>query len=773
MRYVKWIVLALVLLIGGLVAVALSIDVNRFKPQILAQAQSAVGRKVDVASDLKLAIFPKPAVTVKGVTLANPSWASRPNMLTVGEFSAELDLFALLGRQLKIDRLVLADVDLLLEKDRQGRANWEFGEPAKQAAQTQAPVQAEADGVTLTMPTISDLLLKNIKLTYRDAQAGASNDVLLSELSLKSNSAGMLAAKLAAKVDGNDITADGTFGTLAEMMAPTKPWPVKLNLAIPNAGLKATVDGSVKDPVGGKGYALKFTAEAPDIAKLAALAKQTAPSFGPLSAAGTLRDDAGEPGVFDLKAGLGSDDIGRVAVTGSVRQLMQQKGLVLEIDFATPNAKAFAAKFGAEVAQAVPVKLKAQVKDTGPKRYALSNISADIAGSDLAGNGEIALVGAKPAVKFDLASKSLDLMPLLGDGKGGTAGGAGGAGGKAAPKQSDRVFSDEPLPLDGLNAADADLRFKADKFRAPMLAAQNVTVALTLKDGVLNVKPFGLGVSGGSIGGELGLNGKSKALTVKLDGKNFGLSDYLKSEKITDIISRDARTDLTADLTSQGGSVRALMAGLNGKVLIKVGEGELRDQYLDFLGADILRTLGRIGQATAKTKLECVVTALEIKGGVATPKPLFVETGRITIAGEGAINLGTEQLDLKIVPSSREAALASLAVPIKIGGTLANPSGYPDPVATAKGVVGALAGAALLGPAAILSPLMSSGSSETGQQACAKAVALAEGKPVPGGTARPAQQGQGQQGAQQQQAPAQNNNPVENLGRSLNNLFRR
>ncbi len=767
MRYVKWILLALVLLIGGAVVVALNIDVNRFKPEILAQAQSVLGRKVDVASDFKLAIFPKPAVTVKGVTLANPAWASRPNMLTVGEFSAELDFFALIGRQIKIDRLVLADVDLLLEKDRQGRANWEFGEPAKQAVQA-APKQAEADGATPTMPAISDLLLKNIKLTYRDAQAGASNDVLLSELSLKAGSSGALAAKLVAKVDGNEITADGTFGSLAEMMAPTRPWPVKMNLAIPTAGLKATVDGSVKDPVGGKGYALKFTAEAPDIAKLAALAKQTAPSFGPLNAAGTLRDDAGEPGVFDLKAGLGSDDIGRVAVAGSVRQLLQQKGLALDIDFATPNVKAFAAKFGAEVAQAVPVKLKAQVKDSGPKRYSLANINADIAGSDLAGNGEIALAGAKPAVKFDLASKSLDLMPLLGDGKAGSTGGSGSGGKAAAPKQGDRVFSDESLPLDGLNAADAELRFKADKFRAPMLAAQNVNVALTLKDGVLNVKPFGLGVSGGSIGGELGLNGKSKALTVKLDAKNFGLSDYLKAEKISDIISRDARTDLNVDLTSQGASVRALMAGLNGKVLVKVGEGELRDQYLDFLGADIMRTLGRIGQATAKTKLECVVTALEIKGGVATPKPLFVETGRITIAGEGAINLGTEQLDLKIVPSSRETALASLAVPIKIGGTLANPSGYPDPVATAKGVVGALAGAALLGPAAILSPLVSSGSSETGQQACAKAVALAEGKPIPGGTARPNQQGQ-----TQQQAPAQNNNPVENLGRSLNNLFRR
>ncbi|MBP7064221.1 AsmA family protein [Ferrovibrio sp.] len=758
MRYVKWIALALVLLIGAAVAVVLTVDVNRFKPQILAAAEEATGRKLEIAGDLKLNLFPKPAITVKGVKLANAAWGSRTDMANVGEFAAELDLFALLGRQVKVDRLVLADVDVLLEKDKQGRANWEFGsKPAQPQQQQQA---ASQPGAAMSLPAVSDVTLKNIKLAYRDATTGAANDVLLSELSLKSGLGGILAAKLVAKVDGNDITADGSFGSLSEMMAPSKPWPVKLNLAIPNADLKATVEGSIREPLAGKGYVLKFTAAAPDIAKLAALAKQKAPSYGPLAIAGSLNDQAGEPGLSDLKLSLGSEEIGRVGLSGAVRQLLQQKGVALDVELTTPNAKAFAAKFGAEVAQAVPVKFKANVKDAGPQRYVLSGITADIAGSDLAGSGEIALAGARPAVKFDLASKSLDLTPLLGDGS--TAGGkpATSGSGSAAKKSGDKLFSSDPLPLDALSLADADFRFKAEKFKAPKLAAQNVNIALLLKDGVLSLKPFGLGLSGGTLAGEIGLNGKTKALRVKLDGKNIGLSDYLRSEKISDVISRDARTDLAIDLTSQGGSVAALMAGLNGKAVVKVGEGELRDQYLDFLGADMLSVLGRFGQATAKTKLECVVTGFEIKSGVVTPKPIFVETGRITIAGEGAINLATEQLDLKIVPSSRDAALASLAVPIKVGGTLASPSAFPDPLAAAKGVAGALAGAALLGPAAILTPLMSSGSGDAdrGQAACAKAVAIAEGKPVPG--SRPGQ-------------AAPSSNPVENLGRGLNNLFKR
>ena len=784
MRFLKWgliVVAVLVLLIGGLAIVAANIDVNRFKPQIIAAVEESTGRKLQIGGDLKLSVFPKPAVSVKGISFANASWGSRPEMAKVGEFSAEVDLFALLGRRIQVDRLVLADVDVLLEKDRQGRANWEFSTATKPQDQSRAQQPApktidDGSGMQLGIPSLNNLLMKNIKLAYREAgqspNHAVARDVRLDEFSLQSASGGMLAAKLRANFDGNDIVADGSFGTLAEMINPSKPWPVKLALAIPNADLKANVEGSIANPAEAKGYALKLSASAPDIAKLAKLAGQTAPSFGPLNLSADVKEQAGQPAISNLNLVLGEDKLGRVQVTGAIAQPLAQKGLALAIAFATPDAKKFAAALGAEVAQAVPVTAKFSVKDTGPMRFAVSDIAAQIATSDLAGAGEVALAGSRPAVKFDLASKSLDLTPLLGQSGntvGGSSGGssAGGGAGAGKPSADGRIFSDEPLPLDGLKAADAELRFKADAFKAPMVDAKAVNVVLTLKDGALSVKPFGLNASGGSFNGEFAMNAASKALRVKLDGTKFGLSDYLKANKITDVISRDAPTDIAVDLTSQGGSVRQLMAGLNGKLVVKVGEGELRDQYLDFLGGDLLGGLGKLGQATAKTKLECVVAGLDIKSGVATPKAILLETGRLGVVAEGNINLGTEQLALKVVPAPRDAGIAPLAVPVRVGGTFAKPSFAPDVAAAAKGALGAAAGAALLGPMAILAPMLSGGSSdsERGQPACAKALALAEGKPVP--------QSSSSKSGQQQQPQQENNNPLQNLQRGLGNLLRR
>jgi uncharacterized protein involved in outer membrane biogenesis len=688
MRALKWGLGILAVLIAAVVIAVLTVDVNRFKPEIVAAVENATGRKLEIAQDMKLSLWPL-GVSVKQVSFANVAWGSRPQMATVGEFTAQIDLLALIGQQIKVDRLVLADVDLLLEKNRQGQANWEF-QPAQTAAPATAPAQKtpepKASG-TSGLPVISDVSLKNVKLAYRDAQSGASNDVNLSELSVKQGAGGLLATRLAAVVDGNEIKAEGTLGSLDDLMTQARPWPVKMAITVP--GAKANIDGSIAQPMQAKGLALKIATDIPDLA-------------------------------------------------------------------------AVASRFGA-AAPAVPVRLQADLKDTGPQRYSLSGITAKLGDSDLAGSGEINLTGAKPAVKFDLASKSLDVTKLIPkDSGGGSAGASGGSPPAAKPdaKSDGRLFSNDPLPLEGLNAVDAVLAYKAERFIAPSLDVQGLGLNLVLKDGVLQVKPAIQQLAGGSLGGDVTLNGKAKTLVAKLDGKGIVLSEYLQKADITDVVRRGGATDLAVDVTSQGASLRQIMAGLNGKVVIKVGEGELKEEYVRATLPRLADAVSILNRATAKTKLHCVVTGLDIKGGVVTPKALLAETGSLTITGDGTVNLGTEQLDLRLIPSSRDTGLAAALPPVRVRGMLLDPSFAPDPAALAKSVIGTAAGIATLGPLALLSPALGSGGDDA-QTACAKAGALAEGRPVPQSSAQPA--------PQQQQVPK----PLEDLRKGLGGLLGR
>ncbi|WP_341894635.1 AsmA family protein [Ferrovibrio terrae] len=690
MRIVKWGLAILVLLIAAAVVAVLTVDVNRFKPQIVAAVEEATGRKLDIAENMKLSFWPL-GIGVKRVSFANAAWGTRPQMATIGEFTAQVDLIALIGGQVKIDSLVLNDVDLLLEKDRQGRANWDFAgqKPAPhQQPQTPAPAAQSGSG---SIPTIENVSLKNVKLAFRDAQTGAHNDVTLAEFTVKQASGGQLVTKLVATVDGNAITADGTLGSLEELMAPSRPWPVKMTVTLP--GAKASVEGSIAQPMQAKGLALKLSAEAPDLAKLAALAGATAP--------------------------------------------------------------------------AVPMSLQAEVKDLGSQRYGLSNIAMKIADSDLGGSGEISLAGAKPAVKFDLASKSMDvtqLMPKDGAAKPTATGGAPAAAKPAAaPKSDGRLFSADPLPLDGLNAADAVVAYKAERFKAPMLEAQGLAVNLTLKDGVLNLKPAIANLASGTLSGDITVNGKAKSMTAKLDGKGVVLSDYLQKNGITDVVRRGGPTDLVLDVSSSATSIRQMMAGLNGKLVLKVGEGELKEEYVRAALPRLADAVGALSRATAKTKLHCVVSGLDFKNGIMTPKAILAETGSMTMTGDGTANLGTEQLDLRLVPSSRDTGLAAALPPVRVRGSFADPSFTPDTAALAKGMIGAAAGFAALGPLALLSPALGSGGDDAAT-ACAKAVALAEGRPVPQSSAKP---------AADSAQPQQEQKPLDNLRRGLGNLLGR
>jgi uncharacterized protein involved in outer membrane biogenesis len=691
MRVVKWVLIVLVLVIAAAVVALLTVDVNRFKPQIVAAVETATGRKLEIAEDMKLSLFPL-GVTVKKVSFGNAAWGSRPQMASVGEFTAQVDLFALFSKQIKVDRLLLTDVDLLLEKNKQGQANWDFAaKPAAGAPAQPAPQAAESGGGFGGLPVISDVLLKNVKLAYRDAQSGSKTDLLLKQLSVKQAKDSTLAVSLAADVNGNEIAAEGTLGSLADLMNPSgRGWPVRLAVTVP--GATVNVDGSIAQPLQAKGLTLKVIAEAPDLAKLAQ-------------------------------------------------------------------------KFGA-AAPAVPLQLMVGVKDKAPQDFLLSDITGKIGDSDIAGNGEIALAGARPSLKFDLASKSVNLAPLLdmkgGDAKPAPAAGSGGAAGGGNGK----LFSDDPLPLDGLNAVDAAVTYKATDFKAPQIEAKNLAVSLTLKDGALNVKPFALDAAGGHAEGSVALNGKTKTLALKLDATKIDLSGYLRQAGITDIISSGGATDLAMDVASTGASLHQLMAGLDGKAILKVGEGELKEEYFKSFLPRLADAVGALGKATAKTKLYCMVSGLDIKQGVATPKALLAETGRISLTGQGDVNLGTEQISMLLVPSSRDISLGAALPPVRVRGALTDPSFSPDPAALAKSVIGTAAGIAALGPLAILSPALGKGGDDS-PTACAKAIALAEGKPVPQSQGS---SGGSKQGGQQPQSPTQE---LKNLGKQLKGLLGR
>jgi hypothetical protein len=143
------------------------------------------------------------------------------------------------------------------------------------------------------------------------------------------------------------------------------------------------------------------------------------------------------------------------------------------------------------------------------------------------------------------------------------------------------------------------------------------------------------------------------------------------------------------DAKGEGKTVRQLMAGLDGKAIIKVAESHIEDGTLDLLGADFITELVNLLNPFSKekkgTELACAVVNFNIKDGIATAdKGIAVRTGKMNIVGDGTINLKNEKLDIGITPEARTGIgmnMADLVGLVRVGGTLAAPSALVDKAA--------------------------------------------------------------------------------------------
>ncbi len=123
------------------------------------------------------------------------------------------------------------------------------------------------------------------------------------------------------------------------------------------------------------------------------------------------------------------------------------------------------------------------------------------------------------------------------------------------------------------------------------------------------------------------------------------------------------------------------------------------------------------------SNLNCIVARFDVKKGIAKSKAILVDTSTFTVAGDGQIDLRTEELDLYFDTESRKASIASLAVPFQVGGTLKSPQVSPDPVGTALGA--AKAAGVVVNPLVGLGVIVAEQAAEEDENPCV--VALEDG----------------------------------------------
>jgi len=368
---------------------------------------------------------------------------------------------------------------------------------------------------------------------------------------------------------------------------------------------------------------------------------------------------------IDLAINVSGADI---TLKGQIAKPMDGKGVDIDVSFNVDSLSDLSELAGSDLPELGPVSFTGKVTD-GKGSYSIKTMKLALGNTDLSGDVTANISGKRPAISANLNSNLIDLIELAGDEQ---------QAGKEEAKE--RLFSSEPLPLEGLKSVNANVTVNAKQIKTSSLVLEKTKVVVTLKDGNLAIKPLSTLLAGGSLNGNIGLNASGKTATLVTDISIKGLEPSQLGD-LKDKIS-GATTDVSIKVKGSGNSVSQIMAGLNGKLLLQSAKGELKGSGASTATTDLLTMLNPTAKSSDGTQLECAVVNFNIKNGIATAdKGIALATKQMNIIGSGTVDLKTEKLDIGINPQAREGvgiSAGQLADLVRLGGTLANPQPTTD-----------------------------------------------------------------------------------------------
>ncbi|WP_448207250.1 AsmA family protein [Azospirillum sp. sgz302134] len=313
MAVLKWIglgLLGLVVVIAAGIGIAAAVfDWNDARGFIARQATKALNREVAIDGDLKVKLGDPIHIHVEGVRVANADWSDEKTMAALKVLDAQLRLWPLLRGNYEFPEIRLSAPKLVLEKNKDGEPNWNFGgpDPRKTAAKEAVKPESRSD-----IPIIEALAIEEGRVRYRDPTSRIDID---SGINTATGGNGEAQVHL----DGNGNFAGKPFtllvegGSLQYLRDNPKPYPLKVETAVGKT--KGKIEGSIAEPVKLEGVDLSVALSGDDLADVFPILGIPTPKTRPYSLTGHLGRE-GQVWRFDgMKGKVGESDLsGTVAV---------------------------------------------------------------------------------------------------------------------------------------------------------------------------------------------------------------------------------------------------------------------------------------------------------------------------------------------------------------------------------------------------------------------------------------------------------------------------
>ena len=578
-----------------------------------------------------------------GRTPTTATQPDSPTMASIDRATASINLWPLLARHVSVGTVSLHHPEIALARNEDGSNNWTFQRKDEEAARNPWTVDVDRlvinDGLLAYADGVKDVDLQaRVHTTGAEdpgqvlAAAEAASASAAAPASSSVPSASSAATASSAAAPSSAASAAGTTRTAGAGRPAAGPYGLRFQLEGRYA--KAQVKGSgqagpvisLRDKV--VDYPLQIEVSAGTVA---------------LSAEGILANPAALSGLdFD------------VALRGeSMADLYDVTGLVL------PDTPAF----------------KTRGRLTGslePERavWNYTDFRGKVGESDLQGSLKYTSGKPRPRLTGSMTSNQLrlaDLGPAIGARK----------SDKASRDRNPRgkVLPDTKFAAERWQAMDMDIVFKGRHIIRPeSLPLENLSLRAVMENAQLKLAPLTFGVAQGQIESQVHIDGRTAPLKAQIRGTVQGLQLSALFPKVELMKKSMGRMDGAVALESTGDSLGALLGQGTGEMRLYVREGTLSKQMMDLAALNIGSIIvGRLFGDTKEVHLRCAVADFTVVKGLATARVVKMSTDEAVVEATGTIDLGTEEMNMRIKPESLEWKFFSLRSPLYVKGTFGDP----------------------------------------------------------------------------------------------------
>ena len=331
-----------------------------------------------------------------------------------------------------------------------------------------------------------------------------------------------------------------------------------------------------------------------------------------------------------------------------------------------------------------PLSIKGKVEMAGGKA---SFSDAAIALDSVKGTGNLAVDtgGARPAVSGRLDLDALDVNPYLppeNPPSTGTSSSGGSAPGSAEPAATSKSsgWSDAPLDLSGLKAADADFNLSANSILYRKIAIGKSALGLHLKDGRFEADLTEMALYQGKGQGKVVADGSGALPAI---AASFNMSGVAIQPLLRDAAGFERLTgagNFTLDVAGHGKSERDIVGALNGKGNLDLANGKIEGVNLVAFMKNVASSVTGGQGGSNDTNFGSLTGTYVITNGILKNDDLKLTSPEVPMTGAGTVDLPLRQVDYKLTPS----VAGLVAVPVNITGPWDNLSYRPDVSGMAK-----------------------------------------------------------------------------------------